>query len=51
MTTPKSIPTLSRNIYVPSIKRAQAELGLEVWTDLQSALIKTLRWYEKQGFQ
>ncbi len=31
--------------YVPSIARAKTDLGLSVWTPLQSAFQKTLGWY------
>jgi nucleoside-diphosphate-sugar epimerase len=33
-----------RSRYVPSIGRAQRELGLEVWTPLEDAIAKTARW-------
>ena len=31
--------------YVPSIRRAEEELGLHVWTSLDEAIEKTERWY------
>lgn len=31
--------------YVPAVKRAMKELGLDIWTDLDSAIHKTLRWH------
>ncbi|TCT20225.1 NAD-dependent epimerase/dehydratase family protein [Thiobaca trueperi] len=34
--------------YVPSITRARDELGLEVWTPLDQALQRTLRWARAQ---
>lgn len=36
-----NIGNFGRNWYVPDINRARAELNLDVWTPLQSALVKT----------
>ncbi len=35
----------NRNIYVPSIERARANLNLDVWTGLADAILHTDNWY------
>lgn len=39
-------PSLKPARYVPSIERARQELGLDIWTKLDDAVLKTLRWYD-----
>jgi dTDP-glucose 4,6-dehydratase len=41
---PKAVPER----YVPSIERARTELGLKVWTDLETSILKTLQWHSDQ---
>jgi len=38
---------LGANFYVPSIEKARKELGLSVYTDLQSSIQKTIKFYKK----
>jgi nucleoside-diphosphate-sugar epimerase len=35
--------------YVPSTAKARRELGLEEWIDLESAILKTLRWHQERS--
>jgi dTDP-glucose 4,6-dehydratase len=39
------VPGAAPARYVPSIERARKELGLEVWTPLETAIEKTLAWH------
>lgn len=44
-----ALPTTSGNRYVPSIERARRRIGLDVFTDLDMAIVKTLDWYSLHG--
>lgn len=37
---------LKRNRYIPNLERAMEELGLSIYTDLETALQRTLTWYQ-----
>ncbi len=37
-------PANGRHRYIPSVKRARDEIGLEVWTDLAQAIARTAAW-------
>lgn len=39
-----SVGNMIRNTYVPDIKRARQELGLEVWTPLPESIRRTAEW-------
>jgi nucleoside-diphosphate-sugar epimerase len=38
-----------RSRYVPSIRRAKAELGCEIWTPLDEAIKRTAQWARDNG--
>ena len=44
-------PNAKPERYVPSIDRARKELGLKVWTDLDSSITKTIQWYRSAAHQ
>jgi len=35
--------------YIPDIRRAREELGLSIWTNLQTCIIRTAHWYKNFG--
>lgn len=39
-------PGTAPDVYLPDIRRAHTELGLEVWIPLPDALSRTLRWHQ-----
>jgi dTDP-glucose 4,6-dehydratase len=43
----KPVPGVPPSLYVPSIQRAQAELGLRVSVPLAEALLRTAEWYRR----
>ena len=42
-------PNAARNRYVPSIDKARHELGLDAWTSLDDAILKTASWARRQA--
>ena len=46
---PAQPPGAQQHVYVPSIQKAQATLGLQVWTPLEKGIQKTIQWHLQQG--
>lgn len=44
-----NIGNINRSCYVPDISRAKAELGVDVWTTLDSAIVKTFQYAKSNG--
>ena len=45
--TGKSVPGKPPERYVPSTQRARTDLGLEQYIDLEDAIKRTIRWYDR----
>jgi len=45
----KSIPGNPAESYVPSVQRAQIELGLDKKIDFQASILNTIKWYRLMG--
>ncbi len=43
----QAVPGAAAERYVPKTERARAELGLEEWIDLPTAIQKTIAWHQK----